>query len=421
MDKLNVYLSSPYMEFKDTRNKFLNEIKARNQLYDIGAMEYYLAMDKDVLTTCIADVNRCDIYVLILGDNYGSIAKKDGVPSGKSFTYWEYDTALKKKRAGKNIQLLILLKTGPVPANEDPLLTAWKAEIGESQVQTAYYNSQEEIPQIILNSLDSFTNSLILSAIQKKDVLKDKIFLCNRNDINLEFNTSVALDDVPIQFFVLNSHENDLPHYFIKRQEIEYEDRESNWKNINIKPVIPESATEFEKAEVYIKAAIFNELKWKKFKTAKDISPETVDQYMKENNIDYLSISWFIEKALWKNDKLKAFIVSFYQKYSVINTNLKTDKRILFFAILKYVPNDAVSEEEFFEEVKNIQWQHNLPRFSKITKQDIKDWLDNNGIENTEIRSEALISLYLKEINEKDLYYKEIEAGLNKILDRYYN
>ena len=59
-----------------------------------------------------------------------------------------------------------------------------------------------------------------------------------------------------------------------------------------------------------------------------------------------------------------------------------------------------------------------LPRFSKITKQDIKDWLNNNEIENTELKSEALISLYLNEINNKDLYYKEVEGGLNNMLDR---
>ena len=117
MHKLNVYLSSPYMEFKDVRDKFLEEIQSRNKLYDITAMEEYLAEDKDVLSTCVADVNKCDIYVLVLGDKYGSIAKKNGENSGKSFTYWEFDAANKKKKDVKDIERLILLKAGPAAAD----------------------------------------------------------------------------------------------------------------------------------------------------------------------------------------------------------------------------------------------------------------------------------------------------------------
>ncbi|MEP7107625.1 MAG: DUF4062 domain-containing protein [Ferruginibacter sp.] len=418
MDKLNVYLSSPYMEFKDIRDKFLTEIKSRNKLYNINAMENYLAIDKDVLSTCINDVNNCQIYVLVLGDRYGSIAKKNDVESGRSFTYWEFDASNKKKNSGKEIERLILLKSGPATADENPLLTAWKKEIAESQIQTVYYNEQAEIPQKILDCLDNFTLQRIQASIQKKDILRDKIFLCNREEINLEF--SVSIDNDPIQFFVLSGHEFDLPHYFVKRLEIEYEDREKKWKNINIKPLIPETATEFEKAGIYIKSAIFNELKWKKFQLPNDVTPEGITQYMTENNIDYLSISWFIESALWKNDKLKDFIITFYQKYNVINTDLKTDKRILFFGILRYVPNINITEEQFYEKVKKIQWEHNLPKFSKIKKQDIKDWLNKNEIEDIEMRCEELVSLYLKDIMHGDMYYKDVEGGLQKMLDLYH-
>lgn len=417
MNKLNVYLSSPYMEFKDIRDKFLDEIQSRNKLYDITAMEDYLAEDRDVLTTCIADVNKCNIYVLVLGDKYGSIAKNDGKPSGKSFTYWEYETANKKKNDGKDIERLILLKAGPAATNEDPLLTAWKKEIGESQIQTIYYNDQAEIPQKILDSLDNFTLKRIQVSIQKKDVIRDKIYLCNRREINQEF--LVSIDEDPIQFFVLTGHEDDLPHYFIKRKEIEFEDIPLQWKNIKIKPDIPDTITEFEKAEIYIKSEIFNELKWKKFKLPKDVTPEGLTQYMTENNLDYLSVSWFIESILWKNDTLRNFIVTFYRKYNTINTNLKTDKRILFFGILRYAENSTITEEEFFKRVQDIQWAHNLQKFKKITKQDIKDWLSDNEIEEQEIRCEELISLYLKDITERDMYYKEVEGSLQKMLDLY--
>ncbi len=65
MSRLNVYLSSPYLEFKDIRNIFLNEIKSRNYLYEITAMEDYRAEDADALLKCIDDVGKCNKYVLI--------------------------------------------------------------------------------------------------------------------------------------------------------------------------------------------------------------------------------------------------------------------------------------------------------------------------------------------------------------------
>ncbi len=416
-ERLHVYLSSPFMEFKNIRDTFLNEIKSRTKLYEITAMEDYLAVDKDVLSTCINDVNNCNIYVLVLGDKYGSPAKKDGVDSGKSFTHWEYDTANNKKESGRKIERLILLKAGSPAADEHPKLTAWKKEISDSQIQTVYYNEQDQIPQKILDSLDNFTLQRIQESIEKKDVLRDKIYLCDRREINQEF--LVSIDEDPMQFFVLLGHEDDLLHYFIKRKEIEFEDRSLRWKNIRIKPDIPETVTEFEKAEIYIKSEIFNELKWNKLKLPKDVSPESITQYMTETNIDYLSVSWFIESALWKNDKLKDFIVSFYEKYNIVNTSLKTDKRILFFGILRYAKNNNITEEEFYERVRNIRWENNLQKFKKISKQDIKDWLIDSKIEEQEIRSEELISLYLKDMEERDMYYKEVEGGLQKIIDIY--
>ena len=67
---------------------------------------------------------------------------------------------------------------------------------------------------------------------------------------------------------------------------------------------------------------------------------------------------------------------------------------------------------------KKIRWKHNLS-FKKINKQDVKDWLNDSGIEEFETREEDLISLYLNSINQQDLYYKEVEPGLHKIVDIY--
>ncbi|MDQ3683490.1 MAG: DUF4062 domain-containing protein [Bacteroidota bacterium] len=418
MAELNVYLSSPYLEFKNTRQNFLDKIQGRRYLYKITAMEDYRAEDRNVLYKCIEDVKKCNIYVCIIGEGYGSIARDlEGKDTGKSFTYWEYHTACQRKAQGEDIERLILIKSIPPEKELDPLLKQWKQEIASSQLQTIYFNELDEIPQKIIESLDNFVSKRLQASMQKKDVMQDKIYLCNRSKQNQEFGASI--DDDPVQFFLLNGHDKDLPHYFIKRQELEFEDRSLQWTNINIKPAIPNDVKEFDKVELYIKAEILSKLKWRKFKLAKDVTINGLIDYMTETQIDYLSISWFIESTYWKNDKLKEFIVSFYKKYKELNQNLVTDKRIIFFGILKYVDNQEITEQEFNNRVSSILWEHNLSRFEKLNRQDIKDWLCDSEIEEMDSRGDELVSLYVKDIVEKDLYFSEVETGLMHIIKLY--
>jgi hypothetical protein len=421
MDKVNVYLSSPYLEFKDKREKFLTEIKARSYLYEINAMEYYTAEDRNVLYKCIEDVEKCNIYVCILGDAYGSIAKdRDGNDTGKSFTYWEYATACKRKEKGENIERLILIKNVENPTTLPPLLQQWRQEISASQLQTIYFNTEDDITQKIIYSLDNYIRKRLEVSINKKDVPDQKIYLCNRTEQNQEFLTSLSNDESPLQFFLLNSHDKDLAHYFIKRKQIEFEDVEEEWDDIDIRPVIPNDLADFDKIDNYVKAAILTKLKWKKFKLPKDVTIQGLFDYMAANDVDYLSISWFIESTYWKNEKLNDFIVWFYNKYDELNNQITTtNKRILFFGILRYIEDPNFSEDSFNNKVSGITWRHNLPKFKKLNKQDVKDWLCDYEIEELSSRCDELISIYLKNLMEKDLYFSEVESGLREIIKLY--
>ena len=417
-DKLIVYLSSPFMEFEDTRKKFLDEIKARTYLYEINAMEHYRAENKNALAKCIQDVKECNIYVCILGNSYGSMAKDmNNTDTGKSYTHWEYITALERKNAIKRFVLLQRV------AATDNNLKCWQDEIKASpDLMVLYYEQQEQIPQLIIESLDNYSRDLIAENRKKKDVLQEKIYLCDRYPQNQEF--TISFDDDPVQFFLLNGHDKDLLHYFIRRKEIEYEERELQWKNIDIRPAIPNDSSAFDKVELNVTAEIFNKLKWKKFTKPKDITIDSLTEYMTSYNIDYLSVSWFIESIYWKNNKLNEFIDAFYTKYDKINKELLartpvTPKRIIFFGILSYVDNPDISEEEFNKRVKSIKWEHSLSPFQKIKKKEVKDWLVESEIEDMDYPCEQLINSYLKEIYERDMYFSEVEAGLLNIIKLY--
>jgi len=409
MSKLKVYLSSPFLELQDERKKFLDDIGPRSYLYEINAMEYYVGEDVKVLEKCKKDVRECNIYVCILGEKYGSIATE-----GKSFTHWEYITACEQKEKDPNYERIILLQRNGVTDNN---VLNWRKEIDDAKILPAYYADKKEIPELIIKSLDNYTRKIVTAAIQKKDVMNEKIYLCDRVPQNTSFAN--GLDTDSMQFFLLIGHENDLPHYFIRRKELEYEEMESQWKNIDIKPLIPNDTDNFANVESCIIAEIFNKLKWKKFRSPKDITGDNLVAYMNENKLDYLSVTWFIESVYWKNNKLKEFIVRFCKEYSAKNKDLNTTKQIFFFGIITYADDPSLTKEQFENQIKDIVWENNLPPFEKIKKDNIKDWLVETDIEKLDYSCEQLINVYLKDILKGDLYFRELEGGLLDIIKLY--
>lgn len=418
MSRLNVYLSSPYLKLKETRASFLDAMASRKNLYEVTAMESYTAADRDVVYKCLQDVEKCDIYVLVLGDEYGTIAvDKNRVDTGKSYTHWEYEKANERKYRGDEIERLILLKTMPADQENqlDPKLVAWRKEIGKLGILLKYYNDESEIPQKIIDSLDYYALTKIEDA-KKKDPNYDEVFLCDRSEICDEFFVAVSKD--PVQFFLLTGHEKDMPEYFVRRKQIEYINKSKTWQNIDIRPHIPDTVKDFLIAEKYIKGQIVDQLNWGKFNTPDDVTVESLIDYMTIKNLDCLSVSWMIESAIWKNDNLKKLIVEFYEKYDPINKKLTTDKRIMFFGMLTYVEKSKISEKKFYTLINTIKWKNNLPKLRKLNTTDISEWVRRTQIKylNTEINQ--LISENLNEINQRDMYFAEVEEGLKRMINK---
>ncbi|WP_153797953.1 DUF4062 domain-containing protein [Foetidibacter luteolus] len=429
-DEMVVYLSSPYMEFKDIREKIIQQIQQRSYLYRITAMEFYRGADRKVLDKCLEDVDNCGFYILILGENYGSKVKDDtGIDTIKSFTYCEYERALWRKQQGHGIERIILMKNPAVCTDNGDDITRWKKEINNLQLQTIYFEQLEDIPKLVLESLDYNTAARLKKYLRKEDDISfETIKLCDRVPQSQEFDISV--DEDPIQFFLLKGHDDDNLEYFIDRKEMEYDSGEENtWMNVDIIPDIPNTEENFERVEKYIKAGIFQKIKWK-FTNPANVSVDGLLEFMHAHNLRYLSISWYIDSIYWQNKKLNEFIQKFYEKYDAVNALLKQSvadnskpfangKHIFFFGILRYTSNTFITEEEFNKHTEQLLWENNLPRFGKIKKDDIRRWLRENKIETANSVTDELVSLYLKDMEQGDCYFKKIEPGLRKIIELY--
>jgi WD40 repeat protein len=86
-----VYLSSTFSDLKTFRAHVLEAL--REARHDVHAMESYAASDQRPLDVCLADVDKCNIYVGIIGWRYG-YRPTEGNPTACSVTELEYRRAL---------------------------------------------------------------------------------------------------------------------------------------------------------------------------------------------------------------------------------------------------------------------------------------------------------------------------------------
>src|SRR5688572_14788933 len=99
MASYKVYLSSTFRDLQEYRKEVIHFFDRFKEVFEIISMESYVAEDRDALTKCKEDVERCDIYILILANRYGTILPGDDF----SITEHEYVTAIDQAQKKKKI------------------------------------------------------------------------------------------------------------------------------------------------------------------------------------------------------------------------------------------------------------------------------------------------------------------------------
>lgn len=89
--KYQVFISSTYKDLKEERQKVIEVLLHRNCI-PVG-MEFFPSANEDIQPMIKRFIDDCDYYLLIIGDEYGSVNKK-----GKSYTQLEYEYAVKQNK-----------------------------------------------------------------------------------------------------------------------------------------------------------------------------------------------------------------------------------------------------------------------------------------------------------------------------------
>ncbi|MBL7740096.1 MAG: DUF4062 domain-containing protein [Chitinophagaceae bacterium] len=407
-----------FTEFEETRKSIYEHISERAALYTLTGMENYCPEDRRVLDKCVEDVNDTGIYICILGYKYGSEALPTNTHKEKySFTHWEYITAKKKKEAGKRIERLIYIKETPGMKDDDERLTALKQSIKAPQdIMCRIFDDEDKLPELILKDMDNYVSRV--TATTKSDEL---IVTCNRSVPNLLFESNFTND--PVQFYLVHCHDRDMPHYFIKRKKLDFELHEKSTLLLDLHTDrIIEETEDFTVLDDLLKASIYGKLPaGHGFANAKAVSIPGLLRMLEKMNMHYLVITWRIQSIYWKNDTFLSHIRSFYENYKSYNEQFRTERKIIFFGIAKYVDKSKITEEEFDNRVKAISYGYHLPKLTKISVGEIKDWLAETYIESNPDDADKLISTSIPDAARTEFYYSELEGALKKMIDEFNN
>lgn len=430
----NVYISSTYRDLKDHRKKVIDFFskKTLKDNFILVSMEGYVADDTEPSAECVNDVAACDIYILILANRYGFIKNDPAInPARLSVTELEYNAAI-----ANNKSVLAFFADTASNLEYD---TGSETEVEEKKKKLAAFkqkvqNSKMMHPEgftnphhLALQVAESLISRFSLEAQIQSRIDYNKIYWCDREQQDNFFDKKRRDIKEPLQFYLIKCHENDMPHFFIERKKLDFEEREIKTIDLLVRPAVLEEDTDYESVEFAIKKAILKV--WNKmpvfakhkFRDEDDVTPQKAIKVLEElQEYEYLLIAWNIQSLYWKNNKLQEHISMFYKKCCDLNSSIKTTKKIFFFGMLTYTPGSSLSREEFDQCISNIEYGNVFPAFPLIKTEDIRQWLIQNEIEDNPADQKTIIISSVPDKNRDAYFMSELEKPLRNILEKVY-
>lgn len=378
-------------------------------------METMMAGNQPTLNECIRDVENCDIYILLVGKRYGTIAPK----SNLSFTENEYRCA---KNNNKIILPFIADENGEglreIPTDNDIEYRRFKNIIQTNHTFfiKSFINPSHLANQVLL-TLYKFSES--------KWHLRDDIkFLCNRIPQSISFLKNKKIEKLNV--FTLIGKTDDRADCFLKRIAKYDLGLSKGYIDITFRPsdFLGKSFIDAKFKKIFIDFLIYGI-----FADSVE-SPNTLKECFRlfvEHEIDNIFLSICINKDELKSEILLNTLELFFSELSV---ECQSSKITMFYFVLFEFDNEDSIDETVLKYVSNnpkINCESTnvhdiLPPLPNIKKRDITDWIYKYILDINRIGSEKLqeIMAYLNIQFPKDssqLNMDQTFIVLSKVVD----
>lgn len=423
---IKIFLSSTKRDLEKERRSLIDLLQTAE--FEVCCMEWFGAFSKHPKDEVEAYVKQCPVYILLIGESYGSIPEMDNALLGKSFTEFEYDAACKKEN-------MIILCFKKDIEQTDERLKKFSDNIAKSH-GVALFKNAEDLPGIVLASLRRELNKpeyaklfqteltpAPIPSISNKQLSSDLKYFCNR------YNQADAFDNLfyisnyqsPIHLFLLPGHKEDSHTSFVNRYECQF--RYEGKQVVEVTVITKYFPLQ---NEVQLLLRIKNEIRTQLVQALtlplRKIDASDIFDALRKAKKDFLVINLVVESSYLKENNIliyKKAIENFYKEIAAINSP-DEEKKILVFLLFRQ--SDIEENVELSNQITDdatFLANNKLPRLEKICISDIEDWLLSRKIEESEQNINTTLQKYFTEyynIPEKKFSMSKAEILLDQII-----
>jgi len=430
--KISIYLSSTFGDLKEVRALILDELQ---KTYDVYSMEIDAAGDIPVLRDCMEQVRNCDIYILIIGDRYGSIpttvtgepALYNGSALAVSFTEFEFKVA-----TCQQIPEVSVVDPGYnyFPRTEKPLILPFVLEVSDESalpeslrkfraqmagLHAKPFKNKDQLAKEVLGSLlNRLSNNpklltKLLSITINKTVSATAIALCDRQPQQDKFDVALVADERK-SFFLLRGYADDMHQLFTDRIVQRSFNSEAHYVKFRVGTdafYTPEEIRDHFKTQILMQTTGGRAL------TVGKVNADSLQ--LLQRGPKNIVVTCYIDKSATEDREKRATVQAgirlFYQDFFAS----KAHADYFFFVLVEKkepgILDFFTSTDDF---LKALDFAINLPDLKKVTDDDLKKWLVENAVFDDDTASKHPV--VVKSRKNKGLFMREVTKELNQII-----
>ena len=398
-----IFLSSTKKDLEKERRSLIELLKTAE--YEVCCMEWFGSFTQHPKVEVENYVSQCPIYILLIGESYGSIPEQDDVLLGKSFTEFEYDAAYKKCRE----EGMVILCFKKDIERTDERLIKFVERLGKSH-GIANFTDADDLPGIVLASLRRELNKPEFKKLfeeeptpeketeDKNHLSGDLKYFCDRYYQADAFDNSFYLTNYqnPIHLFLLPGQKDDSHTSFVNRYACQFRYEGKSIVEVSV------AAKYFPlQSEIQLLGRIKNEIRTQLVEELtlplRQITTESIFEALTKARKDFLIINLIIESSYLKENNIQIYkkaIELFYNEITSIKIE-NEEKKILIFLLFRQSEGDEDKQmsSKILEDDSFLR-DNKLPRLEKISIYDIEDWLIARKVEQNEDKIASTLQTY---------------------------
>ena len=188
------YLSSTLNDLEDER------LAVREALSDQCVVNHsYRASEKEIVESCLEDVARSDLYILILGLRYGYTPERHDNPNKLSITELEYQQAKAKPRLvfiKKEDSVAYSLTDAKTKEHATERIETFRKRAAEDQ-RAAFFGTADELKLAVVKAFNAFREDRERVTRQQNAATEDVHARALRLDVSREGSVLQMADSKP--------------------------------------------------------------------------------------------------------------------------------------------------------------------------------------------------------------------------------